>query len=128
MGDKMSRNFTLALAAGLALALPGAAMAAGANAGVQAGFFALGQDIQTVLQGAGGFVILIISVVFGGAAYAITGRPTLVLAALGVAVFLGYGVQVMTSFSGVTATTGMLNMAALDATSLDSKGLTETIQ
>lgn len=120
----MSRSLALALAAGIALSLPSAALAAGANAGVQAGFFALGQDIQTVLQGAGGFVILIISVVFGGAAYAITGRPTLVLAAMGVAVFLGYGVQVMTSFAGVTASTDMINVAALDPALLDSKGLT----
>lgn len=97
------------MGATLAALLPGIAFAAGTNAGVEAGFFALGTDLNTILNGAGGFVILIASVIIGGVGWAVAGRMAGVAAALGVAVFLGYGVTILTSLSGVTATTDMIS-------------------
>lgn len=112
-------NSVGAIVAFTAILLPTASLAAGTATGVEAGFFALGTDLNTILTGAGGFAILIISVLIGGAVYAFTGRMQYVAAAAGLALFLGYGVQVLTSLSGVTATTDMIEDLALVASSED---------
>ena len=98
------KKVTKLLMAGAALSAPGVAMAAGTATGVEAGFFALGTDLDTILNGAGGFVLLIASVIIGGAIYAFTGRAAAAVGALGVAIFLGYGVTILSSLSGTTAT------------------------
>ncbi|WP_261399188.1 hypothetical protein [Leisingera daeponensis] len=105
---------TAAMAAAVAVAGT-SAMAAGSDTGVEAGFYALGQDLNTILDGAGGYVILILSVIIGGATLAVTGRWGHVFIAIGVAVFLGYGVQTATSLGGVTASTDLLELPAVEA-------------
>lgn len=99
---------TLGLSAAIGFGSASAALAAGTGTGVEAGFFALGSDLQTILSGAGGFVILILSIIIGGVTLAVTGRWTMVMVAFGTAVFLGYGVTTLTSLGGVTATAEML--------------------
>ncbi|OUS06290.1 hypothetical protein A9Q96_09955 [Rhodobacterales bacterium 52_120_T64] len=96
------------LAAAIMLGSAGGALAAGTGTGVEAGFFALATDLQTILSGAGGFVVLILSIIIGAITLAVTGRWTMVMVAFGTAVFLGYGVTTLTSLGGVTATADML--------------------
>lgn len=91
------------------------AMAAGTDTGVEAGFYALGQDLNTILAGAGGYVIMILSVIIGGVTLAVTGRWGQVAIAVGVAIFLGYGIQTLTSLGGVTASTDLLELPAVKA-------------
>ncbi len=108
MRNMLKRGLVTGLtAAGVALA-SGAAMAAGTDAGVEAGFFALGSDLNTVLSGAGGYVILILSVIVAAATVVFTGRWGAAVAAFGVAVLLGYGLPTLSSFGSVTATIEML--------------------
>ncbi|MEX0304579.1 MAG: hypothetical protein AB3N24_19345 [Leisingera sp.] len=102
-------------AAAAALAVIGTgAMAAGSDTGVEAGFYAAGQDLQTIVEGAGGYLIMIVSIIIGGITLAVTGRWNQVAIAVGVALFLGYGLQTVTSLGGVTADTGMLELSAVE--------------
>lgn len=99
----------------VALAVVGSsAMAAGSDTGVEAGFYSLGQDLNTILGGAGGYVIMILSVILGAIVLAVTGRWAQVGIAVGVAVFLGYGVQTLTSLGSVTASTDLLELSAVE--------------
>lgn len=107
--QKLTRN--LGLGGFALLATSSVALAAGTNTGVEAGFFALGTDLNTILSGAGGFVLLLISVIIGGATWAFTGRASAAAGAVGVALFLGYGIQILSSLSGTTATIDMVQMA-----------------
>lgn len=100
-----------ALLAGVALMAPAGAFAAGANAGVQAGFSEIGTTLTTLMAGAGGYLILIISVILAGVTLMATGRWTYVVSALAVSLFLGYGLNIIASMGGVTATTDMLSEA-----------------
>lgn len=112
---KISKIFRRAGAAVLStVVLTSTAFAAGTNAGVEAGFFELHTDLTTVLDGAGGFVILIASVLIGAIALAFTGRATLAIMSAAVAIFLGYGVQTLTSFAGVTADVEMIDVSMLE--------------
>jgi len=102
-------KFTKILGAAAALStVAGASFAAGTATGVEAGFFQLGQDLNTILNGAGGFVLLIASILIGGAAWVFTGRAMAAAASVGVALFLGYGVTILSSLSGTTATIDMV--------------------
>ena len=92
----------------------GAASAAGANTGVQQGFYQLGQDLQTILTGAGGCIIMIVSIIVGGVLLAVTQRAGPAIMAVVVALFLGYGVQTVTNLGGVTASVDMVSAADLD--------------
>ena len=103
-----------ALAAALAVLGTGA-MAAGTDTGVEAGFFAMAGDLTTVIQGAGGYMVMIISVIIGAITLAVSGRWTHVAIAFGVAMFLGYGVETLASLGGVTASTDLLTVASNDA-------------
>ena len=107
-----------------ALVLMGStAMAAGTDVGVEAGFYALGQDLQTILGGAGGYVIMILSVILGAIVLAVTGRWAQVGIAVGVAVFLGYGVQTLTSLGAVTASTDLLTELSVEPTAIHQPAL-----
>ena len=90
------------------------AMAAGTDTGVQAGFYALGQDLATIVAGAGGYVIMLLSVIIGGVTLAVTGRWGQVAIAVGVALFLGYGIQTLTSLGGVSAGLDLLELTAIE--------------
>jgi len=103
------KNFRRGAAAAIATAVfSGAAHAAGTGTGVETGFFELGTDLTTVLEGAGGFVILITSILIGGLVLAFTGRWNWVIASAGTALFLCYGVTTLTNFAGVTADVDMV--------------------
>ena len=57
----MNKIFRVGLTLGLALA-GSSAMAAGAGTGIEAGFTDVGTDLQTLLNGAGGFIVIVLSI------------------------------------------------------------------
>ena len=111
-----------AVSAALALTTT-SAMAAGSDTGVEAGFFAIATDFSTILSGAGGYLVLIASVAVAAITLAFTGRWGPVFIAVGVAVFLGYGVTTLTSLGGVTASTDLLAQTSIDATASQATSL-----
>jgi hypothetical protein len=102
--------------AGLALgmaALAGAAHAAGSGTGIEAGFTDVGNDLETLLSGAGGFLIVIISVAIGVIMLAVGRGWGQAVIAFAVALFLGYGV---TAFTGIAGVTGTVELLAVETT------------
>jgi predicted transporter len=97
-----------AATAALAL-LPSAVFAAGAATGVEAGFADITTTLSTLINGAGGYLILIISIVVAAVTLMATGRWTYVITAVAVSMFLGYGVDIVASMGGVTATIDMIS-------------------
>lgn len=105
------------LRGGLTVALTllgGAAMAAGTGTGIEAGFTEVGDDLQTLLGGAGGFLIVIISIGLAAVMLAIGRGFGQAVIAFAVALFLGYGVTALQGISGVTGTTDMLSFEYID--------------
>ena len=87
----------------------GNAMAAGAGVGIESGFTDVGTDLNTLLSGAGGFIIVIISLALGALMIAIGRGWSAAIGAFAVAMFLGYGVPALTGISGVSASTDLLS-------------------
>lgn len=98
---------TAAVAAGLIMT-GAAAFAAGDGTGIQAGFTEAGTDLNTLLTGAGGFIIVIVGIGFAVAMLAMGKGWGPVFSALGLAMVLGYGVNALQGISGVSATTDIL--------------------
>ena len=99
-----------AVALGAAL-LGTSAMAAGSGTGIEAGFTDVGTDLNTLLGGAGGFIIIVVSIMLGALMLAIGRGWTYAATAFGCAMFLGYGVTAFQGIAGVTATTDILLMS-----------------
>ena len=91
------------------------AQAAGTNTGVEAGLFAMGTDLTTIYQGAGGNLILIISLIIGVILFAATTRWVALITPVAAGLFLGYGQGIATSLGGVGADIAMVEIAAADA-------------
>ena len=89
----------------------GAALAAGTGTGIETGFSDIGTDLQTLLGGAGGFIIIIISIALGVLMLAIGRGWGAAVGSFAVAMFLGYGVSALTGIAGVTASTELLSVA-----------------
>lgn len=70
---------------------------------INAGFYELGQDLQTLLNGSGGFLVIILGLLIGIIAWVMGRGPTAIFSAIGVTLILGYGVTALTGLSGVTA-------------------------
>lgn len=102
---------TSALAAAASVAGT-SAMAAGSDSGIEAGLYTFGQDLNTILSGAGGFVFLIIGVIVGIGTLVFTGSWRGMIAAAGGSAVLGYAVTSLSSFGGVTASTDLLAYSA----------------
>ena len=99
-------------AAALGVALLGtSAIAAGSGTGIAAGFTDVGTDLNTLLGGAGGFIIIVVSIMLGALMLAIGRGWTYAATAFGCAMFLGYGVTAFQGIAGVTATTDILLMS-----------------
>ena len=55
--------------------------------------------------------MLILSVIVGAVTLALTGRWTFVIVSIAVGLFLGYGVTIIKSVAGITATTELVSFA-----------------
>lgn len=104
---KLIKLFT---ATATAVALPMVALASGSSTGVEEGFSDITETMETLISGAGGYLILIISVIVAAVTLMATGRWTYVITAVAVSLFLGYGINIVTSIGGVSA-----QISALDA-------------
>lgn len=93
---------------GILLLSAGAAMAAGDGTGIEAGFTEVGTDLNTLLGGAGGFIVVVLSI-FLGVIMLATGRGwTMAATSVAAAFILGYGVTAVQGIAGVSATTDAL--------------------
>ncbi len=108
---KLARKIGGLALAGLALLAPAAAMAAGASTGVEAGFSDITTTLTTLITGAGGYLVLIVSIIIAAVTLMATGRWTYVITAVAVSLFLGYGVSIVSSIGGVTVTIDMVEAA-----------------
>jgi hypothetical protein len=91
------------------------AQAAGSDTGVEAGVFAMGTDMTTLYQGAGGNLILIISLIVGVVLFAVTSRWIAMITPVAAGLFLGYGQNIATSLGGVSADIAMVEIVAVEA-------------
>lgn len=98
------------LLSGALIAVADAALASTTGTGIAAGFGTLNTALDGLIKGAGGYLILILSVIVGGVTLALTGRWTLVIVSLAVGLFLGYGITIIKSVAGITATTEMISV------------------
>ena len=98
------------LLSGVLIAVADAALASTTGTGIAAGFGTLNAALDGLIKGAGGYLILILSVIVGGVTLALTGRWTLVIVSLAVGLFLGYGITIIKSVAGITATTEMISV------------------
>jgi len=105
---------TIAVAAA-ATAMPVIAYASGSNTGVEEGFAGITDTMETLISGAGGYLILIISIIVAAVTLMATGRWTYVITAVAVSLFLGYGLNIVTSIGGVTAQITALDLTTLSA-------------
>ena len=103
--NKFLKTSALAVAAAM---IGTGAMAAGSDSGIEAGLYSFGQDLNTVLSGAGGFVFLIFGVIIGIGTLVFTGSWRGMFAAAGGSAVLGYAMTTLTSFGGVSASTDLL--------------------
>lgn len=111
----MKRFIVAALSAVGSLGVSAAHAAQDAStAAINGGFYEIGQDLQTLLQGSGGFLIIIGSLLFAGVMLAMGKGWGPAVTAFGLALFLGYGTTALTSLSGVTADFDMIELSALD--------------
>ena len=110
----MKKLALIAIAATAALGFAEVAMASTTGTGIQAGFGTLNTALDGLVKGAGGYLILSLSVIVGGVTLARTGRWTYVIVSLAVGLFLGYGVTIIKSVAGITATTEMIETQMID--------------
>lgn len=98
----------LLVALGVGALVPSVGFAAGAGAGVDASFATLYTDLETMLAGNAASVIVLVGLVIGVAVYAFTASWRFMISAILVAFFIGYGLDILTGVSAVTASTDML--------------------
>ena len=101
-----------AIAASIALATPAFAADASA-AGIDGAFITLLGDLNGMLDGNFGSLLLLVSLIIASGIYAITSNIRYVVASLMVAFLVGYGVDIITGIGGVTATTELVTLAEL---------------
>jgi len=114
------------LATGALLVGASPALAADAAAtGIDGSFIALLGDLNGMLDGNFGALVLLISLIIAAGVYAVTSNFRYVIASLMVAFLVGYGFDIITGIGGVTASTDMVNLAALDVTTPSSLTLVQ---
>jgi len=113
----------LALAAAVVMA-PSFAAAAGAGAtGIDASFTTMLGDLNTMLGGNFGALMLLVSLIIGIGVYAVTSNWKWVISSVMIAFLIGYGVDIINGIGGVTATVDMLTAAAeVPSVTLDGAG------
>lgn len=84
------------------------AAATGAGTGIEAGFAEIGNDLDILLGGAGGFLVVVVSIIIAVTLLATGKGWGAVITSFAVAMILGYGVTALQGISGVTADVEML--------------------
>ncbi len=95
-----------------AVLAPSFASAAGAGTGIDASFTTMLGDLNTMLGGNFGALMLLVSLIIGIGVYAVTSNWKWVISSVMIAFLIGYGVEIINGIGGVTATVDMLTAAA----------------
>ena len=91
------------------------------STGIDAAFVDMRTDLDSMLVGNFGSLMLLISMIIGIAVYAFTSSMKWVISSVLIAFLIGYGVDIITGIGGVTATVDMLAATTeVPAVSLDS--------
>ena len=113
MFKKLSLTTFRYAAAALAIGLsPSLAAAAGTGTGIDASFATMLGDLNTMLGGNFGALMLLVSLIIGVAVYALTSNWKWVISSVMIAFLIGYGIEIINGIGGVTATVDMLTAAA----------------
>ena len=114
----------VALVAGMTVAVMAPSIASATTAGstgIDAAFVDMRTDLDSMLVGNFGSLMLLISMIIGIAVYAFTSSMKWVISSVLIAFLIGYGVDIITGIGGVTATVDMLAATTeVSAVSLDS--------
>lgn len=105
MEDHMFKTLLRGFSAVSLMVVAGAAQAAstGPGTGIESGFAEAGADMLSLLNGAGGFLIVVVSIIIAAAMVAFGKGYGAAVAAFVVAMIMGYGVQGLQGIAGVTA-------------------------
>ena len=118
MNLKLPSSFNLGMLASVGLATVGlmapttALAAAGGATGIDASFSTMLGDLNTMLGGNFGALVLLVSLIIGVGVYAVTSNWKWVISSVMIAFLIGYGVDIINGIGGVTATVDMLTVAA----------------
>jgi hypothetical protein len=85
-----------------------ASAAAGGAAGIDGSFVTMLGDLNGMLDGNFGALLLLVSLIIGVGVYAVTSNWKFVISALMIAFLIGYGVDIINGIGGVTASVDML--------------------
>jgi len=97
------------------LLAPSMASAAGGGAtGIDGSFVTMLGDLNGMLDGNFGALLLLVSLIIGVGVYAVTSNWKFVISAVMIAFLIGYGVDIINGIGGVTASVDML-MATTEA-------------
>ena len=114
----------VALVVGMTVAVMAPSIASATTAGstgIDAAFVDMRTDLDSMLVGNFGSLMLLISMIIGIAVYAFTSSMKWVISSVLIAFLIGYGVDIITGIGGVTATVDMLaSTTEVPAVSLDS--------
>ena len=91
------------------LLVPSMASAAGGGAtGIDGSFVTMLGDLNGMLDGNFGALLLLVSLIIGVGVYAVTSNWKFVISAVMIAFLIGYGVDIINGIGGVTASVDML--------------------
>ncbi|NNV32133.1 MULTISPECIES: hypothetical protein [unclassified Roseobacter] len=121
---KTTNLHRVALVVGMTIAVmvPSIASATTAgSSGIDASFETMRTDLNTMLSGNFGSLMLLVSLIIGIAIYAFTSSMKWVISSVLIAFLIGYGIDIISGIGGVTATVDMLAATTeMPADSLDS--------
>ncbi|WP_299751863.1 hypothetical protein [uncultured Tateyamaria sp.] len=85
-----------------------AAAATAGSTGIDASFEDMRTDLNDMLSGNFGSLMLLVSLIIGIAIYAFTSSMKWVISSVLIAFLIGYGIDIISGIGGVTATVDML--------------------
>ncbi len=115
-------NFGLLAGATVAIMAPSFASATtSTTTGIDASFLTILGDLNTMLDGNFGALMLLVSLIIGIGVYAFTSSMKWVISSVMIAFLIGYGIDIINGIGGVTATVDMLTATTeAPSDSLDS--------
>ena len=111
---QLFRTAFAGIAATMLLVPSMAAAAAAGAAGIDGSFVTMLGDLNGMLDGNFGALLLLVSLIIGVGVYAVTSNWKFVISAVMIAFLIGYGVDIINGIGGVTASVDML-MASTEA-------------
>ena len=121
---KTTNLHRVALVVGMTIAVMAPSIASATTAGssgIDGSFETMRNDLNTMLSGNFGSLMLLVSLIIGIAIYAFTSSMKWVISSVLIAFLIGYGIDIISGIGGVSATVDMLAATTeMPADSLDS--------